>query len=438
VRHLYLKNPGVKSLKSSEIHGFYKKTRSERISALKEFADLSEEQAKLLAKDSPLEFETADNMVENVVSTQQLPLGIATNFQLNGKDYLIPMAVEEPSVVAAASNAAKIARKSGGFTTESDEPVMIGQIVLLNVPDLEGAKKAIKEKEQGLIEKANTVDPVLVKFGGGARGIELRDSEGFLFVHLLVDVRDAMGANAVNTMSESIAPQLEELSKGQAKMRIITNLATHRKARAKAVFSKQAIEESFKGKDIGMTTDEIIDSIINVYKIAEADQFRATTHNKGIMNGIDAVAVACGQDWRAIEAGAHSFACISGKYKPLTKYSKDSDGNLVGEIELPIAVGLIGGAVKTNPTAGACLSILGVKTAQELAEAIAAVGLAQNFAAIREIATRGIQAGHMALHAKNIAVMAGAKGEQVDKIAEKMVEEKNIRVDRAKEILEEL
>jgi hydroxymethylglutaryl-CoA reductase len=247
-----------------------------------------------------------------------------------------------------------------------------------------------------------------------------------------------MGANAVNTMVESIAPDIEELSGGTSRLRIISNLAIHRKARAKAVFSKEAIEESFKGKDTGKTTEEIIDAIIEVFEIAEADQFRATTHNKGVMNGIDAVAIACGQDWRAIEAGAHSFAAFETRYRPLTTYYKDKAGNLVGEIELPLAVGLVGGAVRTNPLAGVCIKILGVKTAQELAEKIAAVGLAQNFAAIREIATRGIQAGHMALHGKNIAVMAGAKPEEIEAVSAKMAEEKNIRVDRAKEILEEM
>ena len=425
---------------SSELHKFYKKSRKERIELLKGFADLSAEECALLEKESALAFDAADKMIENVVSNQQLPLGIAANFLVNGKDVLIPMAIEEPSVVAAASNVAGIARKFGGFETNSDEPVMIGQIALLGVEDLEKAKKAILGAKKELIEAANQADPVLVKFGGGAKGIELNEKpeKKILIVHLLVDVRDAMGANAVNTMVETIAPKIEELSGGKARLRIITNLAIHRKARAKAVFSKQALEESFKGKDIGMSTEEAIDAIIDVYEIAAADQFRATTHNKGIMNGIDAVAVACGQDWRAIEAGAHSFAAYNREYSPLTKYSKDAEGNLVGEIELPLAVGLVGGAVKTNPLAAVCLKLMKVKTAQELAEIMAAVGLAQNFAAIREIATRGIQAGHMALHAKNIAVMAGAKGKEIDAVSEQISSEGNIRVDRAKEILEGL
>ena len=382
---------------SSEIHGFYKKSREERIQIVKEFAGLSEEEVELLEKCCTLSFETADKMIENVVSSQQLPLGIATNFKINGKDCLIPMAVEEPSVVAAASKVAGIARDSGGFETESDKPIMIGQIALVGVNGIEKAKKAILEKKAELLEKATAVDSMLVKVGGGPRDIELHERDfpkgKILIVHLLVDVRDAMGANAVNTMCEVIAPDLEDLSQGKARIKIISNLAVHRKARAKAVFSKKAIEESFKGKETGMSTEKIIDAILEVYEIAKADQFRATTHNKGTMNGIDAVAIACGQDWRAIEAGAHSFAAFGKKYGPLTKYEKDKDGNIVGEIELPLAVGLVGGAVKTNPLAGVCLRIIGVKTAQELAEKMAAVGLGQNFAAIREIATRGIQAG---------------------------------------------
>ena len=425
---------------SSEIHKFYKKTREERIAIVKEFAGLNDDEAKLLGENSVLSFETADKMVENVVGMQQLPLGIATNFLINGKDCLMPMAVEEPSVVAAASKVAGIARSSGGFETESDEPVMIGQIALAGVKDFEKAKKAIMEKKAELLENAKGIDSVLVKFGGGPRDIEVHERQAksgkIMIVHLLVDVRDAMGANAVNTMVEAISPDIEGLSGGKSVLKIISNLAVHRKARAKAVFSKEAIGESFKGKEVGKSVEEIIDSILSVFEVAEVDQFRATTHNKGIMNGIDAVAIACGQDWRAIEAGAHSFAAFGKDYAPLSKYYKDGEGNIVGEIELPIAVGLVGGAVKTNPLAGVCLKIIGAKTAQELAEKMAAVGLAQNFAAIREIATRGIQAGHMALHAKNIAVMAGAGPEEIEAVAAKMAEEKNIRVDRAKEILE--
>tara|TARA_Y100000310_G_scaffold236888_1_gene240162 strand:+ start:315 stop:1610 length:1296 start_codon:yes stop_codon:yes gene_type:complete len=429
-------------MSSSEIHEFYKKSRSDRIEAIKEFAKLSAEDAELLGKCCSLEFDTADKMIENVVATQQLPLGFATNFQINGKDYLIPMAVEEPSVVAAASKVASIARKGKGFEAETDEPIMIGQIQLLGIKDLEKAKKSIEEAEKSLIEVANNADPVLVKFGGGAKKVSVREIESnkgkMLVVHLHVDVRDAMGANAVNTMVEVISPEVEKLSGGTSRLRIITNLAVERKARAKVVFDKRILAESFKGKDIGMDEDEIVEAILDVYELAASDQFRATTHNKGIMNGIDAVAIACGQDWRAIEAGAHSYAAFERPYTSLTKYYKDEKGNLVGEIEMPLAVGLVGGAVKTNPMAGVCIRILGVKTAQELAMVMTVVGLAQNFAAIREIATRGIQAGHMALHAKNIAVMAGAKGKEIDAIGDQMAAEKNIRVDRAKEILEEM
>jgi len=425
---------------SSEISGFYKKTLEERLSILKEFAGLSQEDLEELKKNGAMDFETANRMIENVVGTQQLPLGIATNFKINGKDYLVPMALEEPSVVAAASKAAGIARVSGGFKVESTPPVMIGQIQLVNLKDAEKAVGGIKNAANELIDLANKADPILVKFGGGAKKIEARvietDKGKMVIVHLLVDVRDAMGANAINTMCETISQRLEQLSGGETRLRIISNLAIYRTVKAKAVFSKKALEESFKERK--MKGEEIIEHVLDAYHFAANDVFRACTNNKGIMNGIDAVAIATGQDFRALEAGAHGFASLKGKYVPLTKYYKDRDGNLVGEIELPVAVGLVGGAVKTSPVAKIAVKILGVKTASELGEVMAAVGLAQNFAAMRALATEGIQRGHMGLHAKNIAVMAGAKGKEIDLVAARIAEEKNIRVDRAKEVLEEL
>jgi len=424
---------------NSELQGFYKKSLDERLDILKKETGLETEEIEQLKKYAALDFETADRMIENVVGAQQLPMGIASNFKINGKDYIVPMGIEEPSVVAAASNAAKIARAKGGFETSSDKPIMIGQIQIVKVKDMEKTRKEIDSKKDELIKLANECDPILVKFGGGARDLQVREiTENMLCVHLLVDVKDAMGANAVNTMVEAVGNEIEKITGEKTRLKIISNLAVHRKARAKAVWDKKELEESFKGKDIGMNADEIVEAILEVYELAANDQFRASTHNKGIMNGIDAVAVACGQDWRAIEAGAHAYAAFKeeGKYLPLTKYYKDSEGNLVGEIEMPLAVGLVGGAVKTSPIAGICVKILGVKTAQELAEVIVAVGLAQNFAAIRAIATRGIQAGHMQLHAKNIAVAAGAKGAEIEEVAKKMAEEKQIRADRAKEILD--
>ena len=424
----------------SSISGFYKKNLEERLEIIKEFSNLSEEDLDTLKKFGAIDFDIADRMIENVVGTQQLPLGIATNFRINKKDYLVPMALEEPSVVAAASKAAGIAREKEGFFVESSEPVMIGQIQLVKVGDAEKAVAKIERNGRMLVDLANTADPILVKFGGGAKKIETKiietDAGKMVIVHLLVNVKDAMGANAVNTMCETISGKLEELSGGKTRLRIISNLAIYRTVKAKAVFGKKALEESFK--EGNLKGEEIIERILECYHFAKNDVFRACTHNKGIMNGIDGVAIATGQDFRALEAGAHCFASMKGKYEPLTKYHKDKNGDLVGELEMPIAVGLVGGAVKTSPVAKIGVKILGIKTANELAEVMAAAGLAQNFAALRAMATEGIQRGHMKLHAKNIAVMAGAKGKEIELVAKKMDEEKNIRMDRAKEILESI
>jgi len=424
----------------SDISGFHKLTVDERLQKIKGLAGLSDEEAGLLRKTGALEADLANRMIENVVGTGEFPFGIATNFLVNGKDYLIPMTIEEPSVVAAASYSAKLARASGGFKTSSSDPVMIGQIQFVNVEDIERAKENIAREKDNLIKEMNEKDPsALVRFGGGLRDIEVREIETkrgkMLILHLLVDCRDAMGANAVNTMSEKMTPKLEELIGGKPRLRIISNLAVHRTARARAVWTKESLEQSVKGV---MSGEEVVDMILDAYAFAEADPYRCATHNKGIMNGVDAVVIATGNDFRAIEAGAHSYAARNGRYESLTKYRKNENGNLVGEIELPMAVATVGGATMMKPTAKVAIKILGVKTATEMAEVIAAVGLAQNFAAIRALATEGIQRGHMRLHAKNIAVMAGAKGEMIDRLAEKMAEEKAVRVDRAKELLEKL
>ncbi|MCD6455953.1 MAG: hydroxymethylglutaryl-CoA reductase, degradative, partial [Methanophagales archaeon] len=346
-------------------------------------------------------------------------------------DYLIPMAIEEPSVVAAASNAAKMARAKGGFLTSSTEPIMIGQIQLTGVSDPFAAKFAILETKRRILALANEKDPVLVNLGGGAKDIEVNvidTAEGsMVIVHLLVNVKDVMGANAVNTMAEAVAPFIEQLTGGKANLRIISNLATYRLARARAVFAKDAIG-----------SEEVVARVISAYLFAKSDPYRCATHNKGIMNGIDAVVIATGNDFRAIEAGAHTYASITGKCQPLTRWEKNRDRDLVGTIELPIAVGIVGGATSVHPTAKTNLKILGVKTANELAEIIAAVGLAQNFAALRALATEGIQRGHMSLHARNVAIAAGAKGEQIDRVVEILVREKKVRIDRAKEVLEEM
>ena len=418
---------------TSEISGFYKLPIEKRLEILKKEANLSEEDIEVLK--NGLSLKVADGMIENVIGTMQLPLGIATNFLINGKDYLIPMAIEEPSVVAAASNAAKIARKSGGFKAESDPPIMIGQIQLINVKNLEIAKKKILENKERIKEICDKKDSLLIKLGGGFKDIffnEFKTELGeMLIVNLLIDVRDAMGANAVNTMCESVAPFIEELLDCKSRLKIISNLAIYRKARAEAVFSKEALEESFSGN---FTGDEIVSAILEAYEFAKNDIFRCATHNKGIMNGIDALTIATGNDFRAIESGAHSFASLNG-YHPLTQYYKNNDGDLVGKIELPLAFGLVGGATRTHPVAKVNIKILGVKTAQELAEVAASLGLAQNFAALRALATEGIQRGHMRLHARNIAINAGAEEDEIDFIVRKMIEENNVSVSRAKELL---
>lgn len=419
--------------------GFYKKPPEERLNILKEFAKLTDEEVEILKKTGALGMETADRMIENVVGTTELPFGLGLHFLINGKEYVIPMCIEEPSVVAAASFAAKLAKPSGGFKTSSDEPVMIGQIQILGFENFEIAKKAVLDNKEKILSKANKRDSVLVSLGGGAKDVEVRKVKSeigdMLVVHLLVDVRDAMGANAVNTMCEEISPLLEELTGGYVRLRIISNLADKRLARARAVWKREELEKSTRGL---MRGEDVVNAILEAYHLAENDPYRCATHNKGIMNGIDAVVIATGNDFRAVEAGAHSFASITGKYKPLTRYYKNKEGDLVGEIELPIAVGTVGGATRTKPEARVALKILGVKSAKELSEVMAAVGLAQNFAALRALATEGIQRGHMRLHAKNIAVTAGAKGEEIDRVCKKMIDEKNITVSRAKEILEEI
>ena len=417
--------------KTSQLPGFYKLSPEERLRVVKEFAGLTDGEMEILRSTGSLELEQADRMVENVIGTTELPLGIAVNFLINGRDYLIPMAIEEPSVVAAASNAARMARAKGGFRTSSTEPIMIGQIQLTGVRDPSGAKEAILSNKEKIIRIANEQDPMLVKLGGGAKDLEVRvldtPSGPMAIVHLLVDTRDAMGANVINTMAEAVAPFIERVTGGRVYLRIVSNLADLRLARAEAIFAKEALGGG-----------EVVDGIIRAYEFAASDPYRCATHNKGIMNGIVAIALATGNDTRALEAGAHAFAATKGKYKPLTTWEKTPEGDLLGRIELPMAVGIIGGATAAHPVAKVCLKILGVKTARELGEVMASVGLAQNLAAIRALAAEGIQRGHMSLHARNIAIMAGAEGELIDEVAERLVRERRIRVDRAKEILQEL
>lgn len=415
--------------KSSQISGFYKLPVEKRVEFVKNFSDLNEEETKLFS--SCLEIGTADRMIENVLGTFEFPLGIAINFLINGKDYLIPMAIEESSVVAAASNAAKIARIKGGFKTECTDPLMIGQIQILHIKDVVKAAQKILSKKKEILRLANEQDKVLLKFGGGAKDLEVRILDSpigkMIVVHLIVDVRDAMGANAVNTMCEALAPMFEELTDGKVRLKILSNLADKRIAKAKAVFDKEK-----------MGGEHVVDAFLESYTLAAIDPYRAATHNKGIMNGIDALIIATGNDFRAIEAGAHAYASRSGQYTSFSRYFKDKNGDLVGELELPMAVGIIGGAGNIHPKAKLCKKILGIKTARELAEVAVSLGLAQNFAAVFALSTVGIQKGHMSLHAKNIAVMAGAQGDEIDKVADQMVKEGKIKLDRAEEILKEI
>jgi hydroxymethylglutaryl-CoA reductase len=419
---------------TSELPGFHKLSVAERLVKIKGIAGLTDEEAKSLH--NSLGLDIANRMIENVIGTASLPLGIGTNFLINNRDYLVPMAIEETSVVAAASHAAKLARPAG-FSASSDPPIMISQIHLTDVSNVAKAKQEIRAALPEIMDRANNRDSVLVSLGGGLRDIEIRElsigGKPLLTVHLLIDVRDAMGANASNTMAEAIAPLLEEITGGRARLKIISNLAIYRLARARAVWTKEALEASYEGAIKG---EEIVDGIIEAWQIAAADPFRRATHNKGIMNGIDALMIATGNDWRAIEAGAHAYSAIRGK--PLTIYYKDEAGNLVGEIELPLAAGIVGGATKVNPQAQVCLKILGVKSAQELSQIAASVGLAQNFAALRALAVEGINRGHMKLHAANIAIQAGAAGALIDRVARRMIEERTVSQAKADEILKEL
>jgi hydroxymethylglutaryl-CoA reductase len=429
--------------RSSEIPGFYRRSIAERRAAVREWAGLSEDEARAFEFPPGVDPATFDRMIENVIGVMPIPLGIATNFRINGADYLVPMAIEEPSVVAAASNAAKVARSSGGFFAQTTAPVMIGQVQILDVPDPVAARLRVLDRKDELLAAANAKDPVLVKFGGGAKDLDvriLRSARGtMVVVHLLVDARDAGGMNAVNTMCEALAPEFARLTGGRSVLRIISNLAVHRLARAHATFPADRLKtETASGA-------EVVDAILDAYALAVADPFRCATHNKGIMNGISSVVIATGNDFRAIESGAHSYAAwragesdAATVILPLTTYEKDKNGDLVGSIEVPAPVGLVGGATAVHPTAKANVKVLGVKTARELGQVLAAVGLAQNFAALRALATEGIQRGHMELHARNLAASVGARPDEVDRVVERLVKERQIRFDRAKEVLDEL
>ncbi|MCX8170353.1 MAG: hydroxymethylglutaryl-CoA reductase, degradative [Candidatus Bathyarchaeota archaeon] len=417
-------------MKSSAISGFYKLSIDERLRLVKEFADLTDEEVSALKASGALSLDLADRMIENVIGVFPMPMGIAVNFLINGRDYLIPMVIEETSVVAAASHGAKMTRSKGGIFASSTEPVMIGQIQAVKIKDPYRARMSILEAKEDILKKANEQDPMLVSVGGGAKDLRVKVIDTIkgpmVITELLVDCRDAMGANAVNTMCEAVAPLIAHITGGKVLLRIVSNLATERLARAWTIVDKNAVGG-----------EEVVDSIIDAYAFAAADPYRAATHNKGILNGIISVALATCNDHRAIEAGAHAYAARFGCYMPLSVWEKNEDGDLVGSIEMPMAVGIIGGATKVHPIAKIALKILGVKSARELAEVMVSVGLAQNLAALRALVSEGIQRGHMELHARNIAIMAGATGELIDIIADRMVKERKIRMDRAREILEE-
>ena len=412
---------------TSRLPGFYKLSIDERLKIVKEFAGLTEEETLALKNFGNLGEKLADVMIENVIGAISYPFAVAVNFMINGREYLVPMVLEEPSVVAAASNAARFMRRDGGIKARAEASLMIGQIQVINLLNPNYAKMLVLEHKKEIIDLANQQDPILVKLGGGAKDVEARVIDTrigpMLIVHLIVDVKDAMGANAVNTMCEAVAPLIEKITGGKVLLRIVSNYAVKRLVRAWVKVYKE---------DIG---EEVIDGIVAASAFAEADPYRAVTHNKGIMNGIIAMALATAQDHRAIEAGAHAYAARTGRYRPLSIWEKDEDGNLVGTLEIPLAVGTVGGATRTHPIARIAFKILGVKSAKELAEIMAAVGLAQNFAALRALATEGIQKGHMKLHARNLAIMAGARGELVDKVAELMIKEGKVSYSRAVEIL---
>lgn len=421
----------------SRLPNFRALTPAQRLAAIADAASLTPEEKQLLAQPGALGLDRADGMIENVIGAFELPLGVAGNFQVNGRDVLVPMAVEEPSVVAAASYMAKLARECGGFETSSTRPLMRAQVQVLGLTDPHGARLALLRERERIVTLANSRDNVLIELGGGCQDIEVHvfpdtPRGPMIVMHLIVDVRDAMGANTVNTMAEAVAPLVESITGGSVRLRILSNLADLRLARARVRLTPQVLDTKER------SGAEIIEGVLDAYTFAAVDPYRAATHNKGIMNGIDPVIVATGNDWRAVEAGAHAYAARSGRYTSLTQWEKDTSGALVGTIEMPMPVGLVGGATKTHPLARVALKIMDVRSAQELGEVAVAVGLAQNLGALRALATEGIQRGHMALHARNIALVAGAVGAEIDAVAKRMAEEKDVRTDRALALLEEL
>jgi hydroxymethylglutaryl-CoA reductase len=404
---------------SSRISGLHNLSRADRLTAIAEAAGLTADEVAHLKAAAVHDGDLADNLSENVISVMAVPLGVATNLIVDGRDVLVPMATEESSVIAAVCNGARACRGTGGVTTDADEPRMIAQVQITGLSDLNAARAALEARREEIAALCDARDPMLIELGGGFRDLEVRIAGPFVVVHLIVDVRDAMGANAVNTMAEALAPKLEDWTGGSVGLRILSNLADRRLMRARAIWRAGEIEE------------ETIDGIVSAWEFAAHDPYRAATHNKGIMNGVSAVALATGNDSRALEAGAHAFAAKDG-YGPLTRYARTPDGDLIGEIELPMPVGIVGGATRVHPTAQACLRIMGADSGDRLGRVIAAVGLIQNFSALRALAGEGIQRGHMGLHARNVAIAAGASGVEIERIAAEMIARGEIREDVAR------
>ncbi len=422
---------------TSRLQGMYKLSPAERLAWVSRAAQMDKVESEALRGDRGLSLDQADHMVENVVGIFGLPLGIAVNFLVNGREVLVPMAIEEPSVVAGASFMAKLARDGGGFLAETTEPEMIAQMQILDVPDIAEAQQALIEAKPEVLAQANLVDPLITELGGGARDLEVRLLEEtpagpMLVVHLIFDTRDAMGANTLNTAAERLSPMLEAITRGRVHLRILSNLADRRLAKATCRIPSESLAfGKFSGELVGK-------GIVEAWALAAADPYRAATHNKGIMNGVDSVLIATGNDWRAVEAGAHAYASRSGRYTSLSRWRTGEGGSLEGTLEMPMAVGIVGGATQVHPTAKACVTLMGVQTGRELAEVIVSVGLAQNLAALRALGTEGIQRGHMRLHARQVAIAAGAEGAVIERLARVMVEEGTVRMDRAKQLMAEL